>query len=194
MLGNNIFNIYIMAEPTCNRGTRSRRNCYPQWDNYPCWDEEMKSCYNNEGTTQLFDPLADLLRSLSYVIEYVHNAFVYEIDNIPESVAQEQSRSHYFEFLNDFTTTLQPIQTPTLRNLELIRHYNSDQYLGMAEEYVNRLGDGIRQLRQRGNMNRAVEAIQPPRLERRPSFEQINGGKKKRKRKRKKKTKKNKRK
>ena len=39
-----------MAEPNCNKGTRSRRNCYPQWDNFPCWDEEMKACYNNEGT------------------------------------------------------------------------------------------------------------------------------------------------
>ena len=172
-----------MAEPTCNKGTRSRRNCYPQWDNFPCWDEEMKACYNNEGTTQLFDPLADILRSLSYVIEYVHNAFIYEIGHIPEQEAQEQSRSHYFEFLNDFTTTLQPIQNPTLRNLDLVRYYNSDQYLGMAEYYVNRLRDGIRGLRQQQGMNRAVEAIQAPRLERRPSFEQINGGKKKRKKK-----------
>ena len=53
----------------------------------------------------------------------------------------------------------------------------------MAEYYVNRLRDGIRGLRQQQGMNRAVEAIQAPRLERRPSFEQINGGKKKRKKK-----------
>ena len=182
-------------QPTCNKGTRSRRNCYPQWDNYPCWVREEMACYNNSGDTQLFDPLADIMRSLSYVVEYVHNAFTYEINNIPQQRDREATGQHYFEFLNDFATTLQPIENPTLRNLDLVRYYNSDQYLGMAEDYVNRLGNVIRGLRQQGNMNRAIDAIQPPRLERRPS-EEITGGKKKRNKKRnkKKKTRKNKRK
>ena len=178
----------------CNKGTRSKRNCYPQWDNFPCWVREEMACYNNTGDTQLFDPLADILRSLSYVAEYVYNAFTHEIDNIRQPAEREEAGEHFFQYLNDFATTLQPIQNPTLRNLDLVRYYNSDQYLAMAEDYVNRLRDGIRGLRQQQGMNRAVEAIQAPRLERRPSFEQINGGKKKRKRKRKKKTRKNKRK
>ena len=183
-------------QPTCNKGTRSRRNCYPQWDNFPCWVKEEMACYNNTGDTQLFDPLADILRSLSYVVEYVYNAFTHEIDNIPHDNDREEAGEHFFQFLNDYTTTLQPIQNPALRNLDLVRYYNSDQYLAMAEEYVNRLGNVIRGLREQGNMNRAINAIQPPRLERRPSFEQINGGKKKRNKKSKKskKTRKNKRK
>lgn len=162
---------------SCNKGSRSKRNCYPQWDNYPCWVREEMVCYNNNGDTQLFDPLADILRSISYVVEYIHNAFVSEISDLPHN-QQAETRSHYFEFLNDYATTLQPIQNSNLRNLDLVRYYNADQYLGMAEEYVNRLGDVIRNLREQGNMNRAVGAIQPPRLERRPSRE-INGGKKK---------------
>ena len=179
-------------QPTCNKGTRSRRNCYPQWDNFPCWVKEEMACYNNTGDTQLFDPLADILRSLSYVVEYVYNAFTYEIDNIPQQRERQEAGEHFFQFLNDFSTTLQPIQNPTLRNLDLVRYYNSDQYLAMAENYVNRLGNVIRELRQQGNMNRAINAIQPPRLERMPSEERI-GGKKKRKNK-KRKTRKNKRK
>ena len=165
-------------QPNCNKGTRSKRNCYPQWDNYPCWVREEMACYNNSGDTQLFDPLADIMRSLSYVVEYVYNAFTHEIDNIPQQRDREEAGEHFFQFLNDYATTIQPIQNPTLRNLDLVRYYNSDEYLGMAEEYVNRLRDVIRGLREQGNMNRAIHAIQPPRLERRLSEERIGGKKK----------------
>ena len=182
-------------QSNCNKGTRSKRNCYPQWDNYPCWVREEMACYNNSGDTQLFDPLADIMRSLSYVVEYVYNAFTHEIDNIQNQNDRQEAGEHFFQFLNDYATTIQPIQNQTLRNLDLVRYYNTDEYLGMAEEYVNRLRDVIIGLREQGNMNRAIRAIQPPRLERRPSFEQINGGKKKRNKKSKKskKTRKNKR-
>ena len=185
-------------QQNCSKGTRSKRNCYPQWDNFPCWVKEEMACYNSSGDTQLFDPLADIMRSLSYIIDYVNNAFISEINELPES-QQEETRSHYFEFLNDYATTLVPIQNPVLRNLDMVRYYNADQYLGMAEDYVTRLGGVIRGLRQQGNMNNAVAAIQqPPRLERLPSKER-GGGKKRKKtrkkhRKRKTKTKKNKRK
>jgi len=183
-------------QPTCNKGNRSRRNCYPQWDNFPCWVKEEMACYNNTGDTQLFDPLADIMRSLSYVVEYVHNAFTYEINNIPQQRDREAAGQHYFEFLNDFATTLQPIQNPALRNLDLVRYYNSDQYLGMAENYVNRLGNVIRELRQGGNMNNAIAAIQqPPRLQRVPSQERGGSKRKTRiRRNKKRKTRKNKRK
>ena len=183
-------------QPNCNKGTRSRRNCYPQWDNFPCWVKEEMACYNNTGDTQLFDPLADILRSLSYVVEYVYNAFTYEIDNIPQQRERQEAGEHFFQFLNDFSTTLQPIQNPTLRNLDLVRYYNSDQYLGMAENYVNRLGNVIRELRQGGNMNSAIAAIQqPPRLQRVPSQERGGSKRKTRiKRNKKRKTRKNKRK
>lgn len=182
-------------QPNCNKGTRSKRNCYPQWDNFPCWVKEEMACYNNNGDTQLFDPLADIMRSLSYVVEYVYNAFTHEIDNIQDQNDREEAGEHFFQFLNDYATTLNPIENPALRNLDMVRYYNTDQYLGMAEDYVNRLKSVIRGLRQQGNMNNAIAAIQPPRLERRPSEERI-GGKKKRKKKSKKsrKTRKNRRK
>ena len=182
-------------QPTCNKGKRSRRNCYPQWDNFPCWVKEEMACYNNTGDTQLFDPLADIMRSLSYVVDYLHNAFISEINELPRD-QQEETRSHYYEFLQDYATTLVPIQNPALRNLDLVRYYNSDQYLGMAEDYVNRLGNVIRGLRQRGNMNNAIAAIQqPPRLQRVPSQERGGSKRKTRiKRNKKRKTRKNKRK
>ena len=184
-------------QSNCNKGTRSKRNCYPQWDNYPCWVREEMACYNNSGDTQLFDPLADIMRSLSYVVEYVYNAFTHEIDNIQNQNDRQEAGEHFFQFLNDYATTINPIENPALRNLDMIRYYNADQYLGIAEEHAKRLLDVIRGLRQQGNLNDAIAAIQqPPRLERRPSFEQINGGKKKRNKKSKKskKTRKNKRK
>lgn len=186
-------------QQNCSKGTRSKRNCYPQWDNFPCWVKEEMACYNSSGDTQLFDPLADIMRSLSYIVEYVYNAFTYEIDNIPQERDRQEAGEHFFQFLNDYATTIQPIQNPTLRNLDMVRYYNADQYLGMAEDYVNRLRDVIRGLREQGNMNRAVHSIQaPPRLERIPS-EEIIGGKKKgkkntKKSKKGKKTRKNKRK
>ena len=66
----------------------------------------------------------------------------------------------------------------------------------MAEDYVNRLGNVIRGLRQRGNMNNAIAAIQqPPRLQRVPSQERGGSKRKTRiKRNKKRKTRKNKRK
>lgn len=179
-------------QPNCNKGTRSKRNCYPQWDNYPCWVREQMACYNYNGDEQLFDPLADILRSLSYVVEYVYNAFTHEIDNIPQERDRRRVGEHFFQFLNDYATTIYPINNNLLRNADAARYYNAEYYLGMAEEYLNRLVSVVRGLRQEGNMNRAVNAIQPPRLERRPSFEQINGGKRKKKNKSKK-NKKNKR-
>ena len=179
--------------PSCNKGTRSRRNCYPQWDNFPCWVKEEMACYNINGDTQLFDPLADIMRSLSYVVEYVNNAFLTTITDLPVS-QREETRSHYFEFLNDYITTIQPIQNNALRNLDMVRYYNADQYLGMAEEYVNRLGNVIRGLRQQGNMGQAVESLQlnnPNRIERQNSVDvDYMGGKKKKYKKKKSKRKK----
>lgn len=173
-------------QPNCNKGTRSKRNCYPQWDNFPCWVKEEMACYNNNGDTQLFDPLADIMRSLSYVIEYVYNAFTHEIDNIPQQRDREEAGEHFFQFLNDYATTIQPIQNPVLRNLDMVRYYNAEEYLGIAEKHAKRLLDVIKGLRQQGNMSAAVDAIQPPpRLERIPSEERI-GGKRKNKRKSKK--------
>lgn len=183
-----------MAEPRCNKGVRSRRNCYPLWDSYPCWVKEHRACYNNSGDTQYFDPLADIMRSLSYVVEYVHNAFISSIEDIPQDRLRETTRSHYFEFLHDYGTTLVPIENPVLRNIDnsLVRYNDVDKLLMKAEGYVNRLGDVIRGLRQQGNMNNAVAAIQqPPRLERLPSQER-GGSKRKKKTKKPKKSKKRK--
>ena len=180
-----------MPEPRCNKGVRSRRNCYPLWDSYPCWVKEHRACYNNSGDTQYFDPLADIMRSLSYVVEYVHNAFISSIADIPQDRLRETTRSHYFEFLNDYATTLIPIQNPVLRNIDnsMVRYLDVDEkideLLSKAEGYVNRLGDTIRALRLQGNMSNAVGAIQAPQttLLRRNSQEEGGGGKKRKKRK-----------
>ena len=91
---------------------------------------------------------------------------------------QEEARDHYFEMLNDYATTLVPIQNPTLRNLDLVRYYNSDEYLQMAEDYIGRLGNSIRALREGHNINEAINQLAPPRLQRVPS-EELSGGKKK---------------
>ena len=49
---------------------------------------------------------------------------------------REQSRNLYFEFLNSWASTIVPISNPTLSSMELVRQYNTDEYLGYAEDYT----------------------------------------------------------
>ena len=166
----------------CQRGIKSRRQCYPQWPNFPCWVQNDYACYNTAGDTQLFDPLADILRSTAAIVNYIHSAIMTAITGMENQHQQIEARDHYFEFLNDYATTLIPIQNPTLRNLDLVRYYNSDEYLQKAEEAVERLRNGIRSLREGHNMNEAINELAPPppALQRVPS-EELSGGKKRRK-------------
>ena len=164
----------------CHRGIKSRRQCYPQWPNFPCWVKEDYACYNTAGDTQLLDPLADILRSTAAIVNYIHSAIMTAITGMENTQQQEEARDHYFEFLNDYATTLIPIQNPVLQRVDLVRYYNSDEYLQMAEDYVKRLGRSIRALREGQNMNQAIEELAPPRLQRLPS-EELGGGKKRRK-------------
>jgi len=56
-----------MAQPDC-RGVGHQADmekCFVQWPNYPCYHERTRACYNEEGTEQLFDPMADLSYALS---------------------------------------------------------------------------------------------------------------------------------
>lgn len=146
----------------CRKGRYDKANCYPHWDNYPCWVKREGTCYNKKGDTQYLDPtgLSDVLRYLSNIVGYVYNAFVTTITN---SDASESDRHHaqtyFYEFLHDYTTSIAPLQNPTLQLVDYGRYYNADEYLEKAEDAVVALHDKIKNMRSSGNVQNAVQDL-----------------------------------
>ena len=169
----------------CRKGKYDKANCYSHWDHYPCWVKKKGVCYNKEGNTQFLDPtgLTDVLRYISNIIGYVNNAFVTAITN-SDSTEDEQSeaQTHYYHFLHDFTTTLTPLQNPSLQLVDYGRYYNSDEYLDKAEQAVHKLENKIKEMRR----NRNVQNVVPDLIERPGPLERVEsrGNKKKTKKQR----------
>ena len=144
----------------CRKGEKNRSECFPQWPNYPCWVQRERACYNTKGNEQLFDPLSDIFKPLSNILGSIHTAILTSIFSISEP-QREQSRNLYFEFLNSWASTIVPISNPTLSSMELVRQYNTDEYLGYAEDYTKQLLKTIKNLRRGSNLQNAIEQSTP---------------------------------
>ena len=145
----------------CRKGEKNRSECFPQWPNYPCWVQREKACYNTKGNEQLFDPLSDIFKPLSNILGSIHTAILTSMFSISEP-QREQSRNLYFEFLNSWASTIVPISNPTLSSMELVRQYNTDEYLGYAEDYTKQLLNTIKNLRKGDNLQNAIQQAEPP--------------------------------
>ena len=43
----------------------SREYCYNRWPDFPCYSSRERACYDEAGTTQLFDPVSDMMYGAS---------------------------------------------------------------------------------------------------------------------------------
>ena len=43
----------------------SREHCYNRWPDFPCYSRRDRACYDEAGTTQLFDPVSDMMYGAS---------------------------------------------------------------------------------------------------------------------------------
>ena len=50
-------------------------NCYSMWPRYPCYDKQTRMCFNEDGDTQLIDPIGDVMFSLGQIAIIAGNSF-----------------------------------------------------------------------------------------------------------------------
>jgi hypothetical protein len=43
----------------------SREHCFNRWPDFPCYSRRDRACYDLAGTTQLFDPVSDMMYGVS---------------------------------------------------------------------------------------------------------------------------------
>ena len=114
----------------CRRGTFNRRECLNA--GYPCFDRG--SCYDRDGTTQLFDPIADFMRPMSHLVDYLISTST--------GLPRDRKRELY-ALMNDYVTTFVPIQNRVLATLDLPRYYDVQPYVRDARKAGRRLTQAV---------------------------------------------------
>ena len=119
----------------CQRGIFDRRNCLHPL--YPCWVSKKLACYDKEGSTQLFDPIADILRPVSHLFNYIINRTA--------DINQDQSNELY-QLMNNYMTSFAPIQNIVLGALDNARYHDIQAYLSNAQQIGRQLINSIRRI------------------------------------------------
>ena len=101
----------------CEKGVHDPRNCIHP--GFPCWDSRKSACFDKDGSTQLFDPISDILRPMSHLFNYL----------IRKSDLGEDESNQLYRMMNDYITTFIPIQNVILRGLDQGRYYDIQSYI-----------------------------------------------------------------
>ena len=119
----------------CRRGAHDRRNCLNA--GYPCFDRAQGACYDLDGRTQLFDPIADFMRPVSQLVDYLISTST--------GLPRDRKRELY-ALMNDYVTTFVPIQNRVLATLDLPRYYDVQPYVRDARKAGRRLTAAVNRM------------------------------------------------
>lgn len=101
------------------RHVPNSHNCYAMWPRFPCYDEQTRMCFNEDGDTQLIDPIGDSFFLLGKIAIVVANAFNSAKSTLPREkrIDLEKRVVNWFQ---DRGTDLIPITNQTVAHLHTL--------------------------------------------------------------------------